>query len=434
MTIFHPMKRAPWTVWALLAALSAPAPGQAATPDWDVIVVGAGLAGLAAADALPELRVLVLERAAIPGGRARTRSRDGIFYELGALVPPSPEQVPLVQDLPTVQSPGRLGVALGGKVFFGGRLDRLSSSLPAGTGVELADFGAGRITDHRTLSPTARSILESAAALFSLSSLDETPTAVARRSLRGLPGVALAGGYAALVESLSWHLEDRLLTQAEVTRVVPEARGVRVRWRRGGWEHESLARAVIVATEAPAVAALIEDLSPDAAAGLAAVRSAAGITVALGLRDLTWPPFTAIYVPGPGAHAVLRHPGPAQRGVTVLYMYYEDLAARDLAGEPDDAVLADALRLLHVLGLGLTPVPDDSLVFGDLQRWDHALPNLRPGVPRPPWAARARAGARIWVAGDHVGAPECDGGGAGAAIKSGRAAAAAARELLGSER
>ncbi len=428
MTIFRPTKRAPWTALALLSALLAPAPAQAATPDWDVIVVGAGLAGLAAADALPELRVLVLERAATPGGRARTRTRHGVTYELGALVPPSPEQIPLLQDLPTLQSPGRLGVALGGKVFFGGRLDRLSASLPAGTGTELEAFGAGRITDHRSLSPTARSILESAAALFSLSSLDETPTAVARRSLRGLPGVALAGGYAALVETLSWHLGDRLRTQAEVARVIPEARGVRVRWRRGGWEHESLARAVIIATEAPAVTGLMDGLSPDAAAGLAAVRGAAGLTVALGIRDLAWPPFTAIYIPGPGAHTILRHPGPAQGAVTVLYVYYGDLATRDLSTRPDGAVLADALRVTR--GLGLAPIPDDAIVFQDLQRWDYALPGLVDGARRPPWAARARASECVILAGDHVGAPGVDGGGAAAAIKSGRAAAAAVRELL----
>jgi len=53
--------------------------------DWDVIVVGAGLAGLAAAAAARQAgaRVVVLE-AHGPGGRARTVDRDGFVLNMGA--------------------------------------------------------------------------------------------------------------------------------------------------------------------------------------------------------------------------------------------------------------------------------------------------------------------------------------------------------------
>jgi oxygen-dependent protoporphyrinogen oxidase len=55
--------------------------------DADVLVIGAGLAGLAAADRLTQagLRALVLEREPEPGGRARSAQWEGCTIELGAL-------------------------------------------------------------------------------------------------------------------------------------------------------------------------------------------------------------------------------------------------------------------------------------------------------------------------------------------------------------
>jgi protoporphyrinogen/coproporphyrinogen III oxidase len=55
-------------------------------PDADVLVVGAGVAGLAAADRLRRdgLRALLLERETEPGGRARSEQWEGCALDLGA--------------------------------------------------------------------------------------------------------------------------------------------------------------------------------------------------------------------------------------------------------------------------------------------------------------------------------------------------------------
>ena len=52
----------------------------------DVIVVGAGIAGLAAAWDLRDLDVVVLEATDRPGGRIRSHERGPIWLNLGAHV------------------------------------------------------------------------------------------------------------------------------------------------------------------------------------------------------------------------------------------------------------------------------------------------------------------------------------------------------------
>ena len=393
-----------------------------------MIIVGAGLAGLAAADALSDQRILVLERGPAPGGRAATHTRGGLTYELGALVPPNPRLVPGFDPAPSLETPQRLGVAIGGAVIFGATMNDLADELPDGAGAELTDFAQGRIEDPTTLSEPARGLVSAASRLFFSLNLERTPVPLTRMALSSLMGQAFAHGYLELVEYLARDLEGRLRTSAEVVQVLSEGDTVRVLWRRGGWEHESLARAVIVATEAPAVPGLVKDLSDGAVAGMAAQSSAAGIIVALGIRNLRWPTFTTIYLPTGRAHAVLRHPGPPRGGVTVLYVHYGDAAFRELSKETDDAVLSDALGILRHLGLG--PLPDDDVVLRVLRRWPHAIPCPRAGAVLPAWTDRARAAPRIWLAGDHVGAPNSPGGGAPTAIRSGYAAAAAVRTLL----
>lgn len=75
---------------------------------WDVIVVGAGVAGMAAAHRLAGLRVLVCEQSPRPGGRVRTTHIEGHPAELGAMFPSRRLMAWARADVPFVRRTGRL--------------------------------------------------------------------------------------------------------------------------------------------------------------------------------------------------------------------------------------------------------------------------------------------------------------------------------------
>lgn len=82
---------------------------------WDAIIVGAGVAGLAAAHRLAGMRVLVCEQAAAPGGRVQTVDVEGHPAELGAMFPSR-----------------RLLAWAGARTAFRRRSGRLLALLPSG--------------------------------------------------------------------------------------------------------------------------------------------------------------------------------------------------------------------------------------------------------------------------------------------------------------
>jgi len=256
--------------------------------DCDVVVIGAGLAGLECARSLHEHRtaVRVLESADAVGGRVRTDHVDGFtldhgFQVLNPAYPAVRERVhlgalDLRPFLPGVavrgadglavladprRAPQRLpGTLASGYVHPGELLALARWAAPALGPVHrlldrpdatLAESLAGAGVDG----PLRREVLEPFLAGV-LATDDGTTSArfvrlLVRTFLRGTPGVP-AGGMAALPEQLARALPDvRLRTRVE--RVDAVAGGHRVTTTAGTVS----ARAVVVATDAPTAQALV---------------------------------------------------------------------------------------------------------------------------------------------------------------------------------
>ncbi len=228
--------------------------------DSDVIVVGAGLAGLAAAKTARRegASVLVLE-AHRPGGRARCTQRDGFTFNMGAHalymagpgarvlgslgIPILGEPPPLaryraqhrgtLEVLPTgIQSLlATRAVAPRGKL----QLARLLAGLPRLDASRLRSMSVGSWLAERRLRPDAEALVRALIRLGTYTADTETfsaEAAVAQLQLAARGGVRyLHGGWDQLTGALSTGLELR--EHVEVSGVAPAAAGVEVRTDQG---------------------------------------------------------------------------------------------------------------------------------------------------------------------------------------------------------
>jgi protoporphyrinogen/coproporphyrinogen III oxidase len=273
----------------------------------EVVVVGAGIGGLAAAWDLRDRDVLVLEAADRVGGRVHSEPRGPYWLNLGAHVFSGPGSATwrLAKEIGVELAPvpGQLvAVELNGRIVAGGRPELYPLRLPLRLGDRLALVRAGirlrravagyeraaRPRPGETASETRARVLAygddrtfadwlgplpgDAAALFratvtrSTAELDEISFghgagyfSLVWSAGRGLSHNVL-GGPSRLIEGVVAGLPDGVSVGAEVYEVSGENGLVRVRYRDAGSNREVLARHVVLATKAFDAARIAVDL------------------------------------------------------------------------------------------------------------------------------------------------------------------------------
>ena len=404
----------------------------------DVVIVGAGIAGLTAAWRLRELDTLVLEADERVGGRIKSFERGEHWLSVGAHMFPGEGSLlwDLLQelDLEPVRIRGSLlGIAQRGRVVTGGRAEiyplrlRLSpaarvSLIRAGLRVkrdaarynELARRGAGEtdsevrrrllgFLDDRTWADYLGPMHPQVEAIFRATAnrLTAEPDEVAAGCMIGLfahvwesggvvLGYNLRNGPSSLPAALARRLGDRVVTGAPVTEIVRSPDGVRVRHRGG----EIDARCAIVTTPAPIARAIIADLPPETAAALDAIRygpfTVAGI-VTDPTRPMPWDDVYSVLTVETSFNMLFNHGGGA------LMVYGGAARARRLFELSDgeiEATIVDDLRRLY---------PEAVVREVIVQRWERAIPFAAPGRSRVQAALERGVDDRIFFAGDYVG-------------------------------
>jgi phytoene dehydrogenase-like protein len=232
--------------------------GRMTTTNADVVVVGGGLAGLAAATFLARAgrRVRVFERAAEIGGRARTRTLDGFHFNQGAHALYRRGPAMSVLDELGVRVAGRSPDARGGFALRAGRVHtlpvgalsmlttgvltlperleaaRLLSSLPRLDGRALDGVTLAAWMDQVGLRPGVRALLRMLLRLTTYADMPERQSAGAalEQLALGLRGVLyLDGGWQQLVDGLAEAARSagvELNTHAPAARLHAHARGV----------------------------------------------------------------------------------------------------------------------------------------------------------------------------------------------------------------
>ncbi len=413
----------------------------------EVIVVGAGISGLAAARRLQDqgVEVVVLEAADRPGGRIRSIEVNGCIVEAGAnfitdayrIVPGLADQVGIRFRPVTASS----AIVVDGRLypFTANRsLTAIRSGLvPLGTALSVIG-GLGRFIalqrrrgtvdpldwadlDGVHASSWARSLglqdlLERSwrpayHGFYFQDAIFTSGAGVAAMAAHGLrqETLTVTGGLSALTDALASHLDLRL--GETVMRIEEDTTGVTVRTVSGAHR----APAVIVAVPGPALPEIME-LGPVRRA-VAEVPYSTGLLVSLGIDRHLHPDelsgaYGVLLAPGESdlaALAVASRAGHAPEDRDAVTCMFTSDSARVLAAAPVREILSVARTQLLVWAPSLADALVDDPAACSVQRIPCAMPTSPPGrLARIAALRDAEAGSRVLLAGDAMAWPWSD--------------------------
>ena len=416
----------------------------------EVVVVGGGIAGLAAAWRLRAHDVVLLEASDRLGGRLRSEQRGGYWMNLGAHLFPAPgslvDSIARECGLETVPvTGGMMGLALGSRLVHGGPVETYPFRLPlsvrervafARSGLRLkravdrrariatpaagdtpADVRARVLAfeDHRTFAELVGDVPPGVAAIFACAAHRATaePDELSAGCGIGLFALVwsgtgsliarnLPGGSGALPVALGWQLGERIRTgcrvagvRADGAELIVEHPGGRVR-----------ARHVIMAAQAPHAAPLVAGVAPAASAALAQIAYGAFLCVAVETRERGPMPYDDVYAMATPGRAfdlftnqaqALRHGVRRPGGSLMLFAGGHGAAA--LSRASDEEIVRRFLADLHDLFPQTRGTVADALV----QRWELGNAFARPGRHRLQPALEGPLGAHrnLHLAGDY---------------------------------
>jgi protoporphyrinogen/coproporphyrinogen III oxidase len=421
----------------------------------DVVVVGGGIAGLAAAWRLREHDVLLLEAGDRLGGRMRSDARGELWLNHGAHLFPAPGTIVdrMARDcgLETVPVTGSMmGLALGSTQLTRGRVETYPLRLPlsprdrvafAVTGVRVQRAVAAyrrasapragetpaevrarvlAFEDDRSFAellgplPPAVEAIFSCAAHRATAELSELSAgcglglfALVWGGRRSLIARNLLGGTGRLPAALGDALGARARTGCRVTALRPDGAEIVVEHLDGGRPRCVRARQVIVAVQAPFAAPLVAPVAAEASGALEGMTYGAFLSVAVETNETAPMPWDGVYAMAtPGrvfdmftnqAHA-LRADGPRRPGGSLM-LFAGGHGAAALMRESDEAITERFLADLHDLHPGTRGIVADATV----QRWELGNAYARAGRHRlqAPLEGALGAHRNLHLAGDY---------------------------------
>jgi oxygen-dependent protoporphyrinogen oxidase len=446
----------------------------------DVVVVGGGLAGLAAAWRLRHWDTVLLESGSRVGGRIRSERRGRYWLNWGGHVfagPGSSTDALLSESgVTAAEVPGALAaLSMNGKLLLTGPMPTYPFRIPMSTSSRIALVKAGikvgrqvlryarivrqrpgedpavrqqRVYDFengRSFSDFIGDLPEDAKALFYPT---VTRSAADAHEISAGAGIGyfslvfnigqglnrgVVGGPSTLTQSIATALGDRVQLDAEVVEIVHTKRSVVVRYRQDGLDREVEGRCVVLATPATVSHRVAVDLPPDVGEALGKVVYGPYVSAAFLTNERTPRPWDAAYgiaTPKRSFNIVLNQSSLVRGGETTrqpgssIMTFSPAGLARTLLAKSDEEILriyTDDLD--QVLGNDF----GGSVVESQVQRWETGAPYCFPGraALQP---TLMRRGSRVFLAGDYLGTLYTE-----TAIQTGFSAAQEAASLLATE-
>jgi len=444
---------------------------------YDVIIIGGGIAGLAAAYKLRERKILVIEKGARPGGRLYSMARPPYWLNFGAHMfgaPGSPIG-DLVQELGLDSRPinGALfGISFGGKRLLSGKAETYPLRLPLGlrSRIDFARMGLrlkqgsnavvremsprrgetpqdtrrrivayhNDVTLSKFIGPLQPDVFQILTAITERTGGDpaEMAAGYALRSFANVwsnhsPGRNIVGGSAQFPLALAERLNGKIQYDTEALRVTDTGGEVQIEMKTPDGKRMATARHCIVASSAFVAADVIHDLPLETRHALKAVRYGAFLTAGVLTREvgpMPWDKHYAISTPDRAFSTVfnqsttLRKDGDRLPGGSLMLFRGAKGAARLM--EFSDGTLEDRFRSDL-----LAEFPEAQSMVQEIviQRWEAGAPYSWPGRGALQDALTKPLG-RIRLAGDYLEFPNME-----AAMQTGLEAATAVKTCLVTE-
>lgn len=448
----------------------------------DVVIVGAGLAGLSAAWRLRHWDSLVLEAQDRVGGRIMSERRGQYWLNWGGhmYAGPGSQTDTLLHEVGVEAGvlPGSLvGISMNGKFIARGSMAMFPFRLPMPFNARVATATAGlkivaallgkyvnvvrprpgesgairqqRIYDFdndRTFRDFIGHLPPDAEALFATTVQRSTGTIEQISAGSGIGYFSLVlgigaglnrgiiGGPSTLTESMAAALGDRVQLGARVNEVVNKKNSVVVRYTQDGEDHEVEARTVVLASTANVSSKIAVDLPSDLREALAQVKYGTHVAAAF-LTNETGPRrWDDVYCVAAPKHtfsiqtnqaSLIRGSETERQPGGSIFAFAPASKGAAMFEKDDDEVLAIAQKELdETLGQGF----GSSVVEGRIEKFQYGSPYSFPGRAKIQ-PTLMRGASRVFLAGDFLGTLYTE-----SSITSGFTAAQNVASILATER
>jgi protoporphyrinogen oxidase len=368
---------------------------------YDVIIVGAGLAGLRAAYELKDLNIQILEKEKNAGGRILTRYQHGVAYDLGAIFGFDKSHLPFQENtLNLIEESPKIGVFWKGKIYYGSSVVECIQeiNLEDDESNQIKKFLVNRAQDVSLLSGSIYNLLN---AFFQLIHPGEMRDYMPQRRLDAFQKFNCShfdSGNGGFIDLFTSRLTPRLHFGTEVSSIEDDGDFVLV-FIRDKKIIQMCSKAVICTTPAPISACIIKKMSHPCRTFLNSAQYEKGITVAIGFEKGRFPDFSYIVTPDLQTNTVLKQHTKDDR-IQVLYFYYMGQKSAVLKNMTTNQIIYQAIDILRQIGFGNDL--EKQVIFSDVYWW----PMLSPLITEQSYAKFdpqiIRPSKRVFLAGDYV--------------------------------